>query len=207
MKNKKLYITIAIIIAIVIILIIVVKAKNKNNTKITNVVLPNIDLSEVFELDDIKNTKYEIKKSDSEKIAKKYNVIEKYVLNANVEFNNKKGKMIYVRDANNKMNIYQTKYMIDELDYTNGINKYITDFLENASNFIGVEQLQISDGTIFEEEKKPQYLEESIYTDKKLYTFHYEEKNENTEAQDKKKYDINFYMEEKYLICEIVLLY
>lgn len=207
MKNKKLYITIAIIIAIVIILIIVVKAKNKNNTKITNVVLPNIDLSEVFELDDMKNTKYEIKKSNSEKIAKKYNVIEKYVLNANVEFNNKKGKMIYVRDANNKMNIYQTKYMIDELDYTNGINKYITDFLENASNFIGVEQLQISDGTIFEEEKKPQYLEESIYTDKKLYTFHYEEKNENTEAQDKKKYDINFYMEEKYLICEIVLLY
>ena len=74
-----------------------------------------------------------------------------------MEFNNKKGKMIYVRDVNNKMNIYQTKYMIDDLDYANGINKYITDFLESASNFIGAEQLQI--------------------------------------------------MEEKYLICEIVLLY
>ena len=207
MKNKKLYITIAIIIAIVIILIIVVKTKNKNNTKITNAVLPNTDLSEVFELDDIKNTKYEIKKSNSKKIAKKYNVIEKNILNANVEFNNKKGKMIYVRDVNNKMNIYQTKYMIDDLDYTNGINKYITDFLESASNFIGAEQLQISDGTIFGEEKEAPYLEESIYTDKKLYTFHYEEKTGNIETQDKKEYDINFYMEEKYLICEIVLLY
>ena len=114
--------------------------------------------------------------------------------------------MIYVRDINNKMNIYQTKYRIDDLDYANGINKYIANFLENASTIIGIDQLQIEDGIIFGEENKPQYLEESIYTDKKLYTFHHEEQNGSTDNQDKKKYDINFYMNENYLMCEIVVL-
>ena len=115
--------------------------------------------------------------------------------------------MIYVRDESNQMNIYQTKYRIDDLDYTNGINRYITEFLDNASNFIGSELIQISDGTIFGEEKAPLYLEESIYQDKKLYTFHYEEKNENIDAQDNKKYDINFYMDGNYLMCELVRLH
>ncbi len=207
MKNKKLYITLAIIVAIALIIIIVVKVKNKNNQINAEPILPTINISEVFELDDIKNTKYEIKKSNNEQIAKKYIVSEKYVLNSNVELNNRKGKMIYVRDANSKMNIYQTKYRIDDLDYTNGINKYLTEFLDNTSNLTGSEILQISDGAIWGEEKKPLYLEESIYKDKKLYTFQYEEKSENTDAQDNKKYDINFYMDGNYLMCELVEKY
>lgn len=204
MNNKKIYITIAIIIAVLLIFIIILKinSKNRNNTA----VLPSIDFSEVFELEDIKNTKYDIKKANNEKIAIKYNAVETYILNANVELNGRKGKMIYVRDINNKMNIYQTKYRIDDLDYANGINKYIANFLENASTIIGIDQLQIEDGIIFGEENKPQYLEESIYTDKKLYTFHHEEQNGSTDNQDKKKYDINFYMNENYLMCEIVVL-
>ena len=204
MNNKKIYITIAIIIAVLLIFIIILKinSKNRNNTA----VLPSIDFSEVFELEDIKNTKYDIKKANNEKIAIKYNAVETYILNANVELNGRKGKMIYVRDINNKMNIYQTKYRIDDLDYANGINKYIANFLENASTIIGIDQLQIEDGIIFGEENKPQYLEESIYTDKKLYTFHHDEQNGSTDNQDKKKYDINFYMNENYLMCEIVVL-
>ncbi len=204
MNNKKIYITIAIIIAVLLIFIIILKinSKNRNNTA----VLPSIDFSEVFELEDIKNKKYDIKKANNEKIAIKYNAVETYILNANVELNGRKGKMIYVRDINNKMNIYQTKYRIDDLDYANGINKYIANFLENASTIIGIDQLQIEDGIIFGEENKPQYLEESIYTDKKLYTFHHEEQNGSTDNQDKKKYDINFYMNENYLMCEIVVL-
>ena len=204
MNNKKIYITIAIIIAVLLIFIIILKinSKNRNNTA----VLPSIDFSEVFELEDIKNTKYDIKKANNEKIAIKYNAVETYILNANVELNGRKGKMIYVRDINNKMNIYQTKYRIDDLDYANGINKYIANFLENASTIIGIDQLQIEDGIIFGEENKPQYLEESIYTDKKLYTFHHEEQNGSTDNQDKKKYGINFYMNENYLMCEIVVL-
>ena len=204
MNNKKIYITIAIIIAVLLMFIIILKinSKNRNNTA----VLPSIDFSEVFELEDIKNTKYDIKKANNEKIAIKYNAVETYILNANVELNGRKGKMIYVRDINNKMNIYQTKYRIDDLDYANGINKYIANFLENASTIIGIDQLQIEDGIIFGEENKPQYLEESIYTDKKLYTFHHEEQNGSTDNQDKKKYDINFYMNENYLMCEIVVL-
>ena len=204
MNNKKIYITIAIIIAVLLMFIIILKinSKNRNNTA----VLPSIDFSEVFELEDIKNKKYYIKKANNEKIAIKYNAVETYILNANVELNGRKGKMIYVRDINNKMNIYQTKYRIDDLDYANGINKYIANFLENASTIIGIDQLQIEDGIIFGEENKPQYLEESIYTDKKLYTFHHEEQNGSTDNQDKKKYDINFYMNENYLMCEIVVL-
>lgn len=204
MNNKKIYITIAIIIAVLLMFIIILKinSKNRNNTA----VLPSIDFSEVFELEDIKNTKYDIKKANNEKIAIKYNAVETYILNANVELNGRKGKMIYVRDINNKMNIYQTKYRIDDLDYANGINKYIANFLENASTIIGIDQLQIEDGIIFGEENKPQYLEESIYTDKKLYTFHHDEQNGSTDNQDKKKYDINFYMNENYLMCEIVVL-
>lgn len=204
MNNKKIYITIAIIIAVLLMFIIILKinSKNRNNTA----VLTSIDFSEVFELEDIKNKKYDIKKANNEKIAIKYNAVETYILNANVELNGRKGKMIYVRDINNKMNIYQTKYRIDDLDYANGINKYIANFLENASTIIGIDQLQIEDGIIFGEENKPQYLEESIYTDKKLYTFHHEEQNGSTDNQDKKKYDINFYMNENYLMCEIVVL-
>ena len=206
MKKKELYISLTIIVAIVLFFIIVVKVKNKNTQINIEPILPTINISDVFELEDIKNTKYEIEKSNNEQIAKKYSVSEKYVLNENVELNNRKGKMIYVRDASNKMNIYQTKYRIDDLDYTNGINKYLTEFLENVSNVIGCELLQISDGTIFGEEKTPLYIEESIYKDKKLYTFHYEEKGENTDSQVNKKYDINFYMNGNYLMCELVRL-
>ena len=61
MNNKKIYITIAIIIAVLLIFIIILKinSKNRNNTA----VLPSIDFSEVFELEDIKNTKIRHKKS------------------------------------------------------------------------------------------------------------------------------------------------
>lgn len=205
-KNKKLYIVLATIAIIFLLLIIILKVKDKEK-KNTEPILPTIDLMEVFDLENIENTKYEIKKSNNENISAKYTAKEKYVINADVEFNERKGKMIYVRDTNSKMNIYKTKYRIDELDYTNTINKYMNEFLNSASSFIGGEILRVEDGMVYGENASTEYIEERIFKDRKLYTIHYEEdngSNSDIALSDKKKYDINFYMEDKYLMCELV---
>ena len=143
MENKKKIIisVIAAIVALVIIYAIIINVRvDKELKKKQNEALPVVELSDVFEIEDINKTdKVEIEKTSDVKIASKYVVgSNSFVAKANVELEDRKGSLYFLRDGYSNMNIYQTKYGIDELgSVSSQVSRYMEEFKMNCTMIIG----------------------------------------------------------------------
>ena len=87
MEKKKKIIIIATIIVIILVALIAVLLLNRqeNNDSISKTETTVLDISQVFEIDDIEKSKYEIEKTKDIQIASKYIVGSNiYRLNADV---------------------------------------------------------------------------------------------------------------------------
>jgi hypothetical protein len=206
MKDKKKILIISgIIILIVIILAIIIKNNIQNSSTIAKQTIS--DFSNVFELENIDNSKYKIEKAKDVKVAEKYITNKNaYKLDANVEFGERAGEIIYLRESYAKVNIFQTKYRIDELgSISSQVENYMEIFKNEALSYIGIsEDDKGYSNMLFGIDKSAAKLPlgESIYNEKRLYSITY--KDTETEGRN---YDINFYRNENYLVCEFVKVF
>lgn len=148
-----------------------------------------------------------------------------YVVDNKVNFNEREGKVILLRDEYNKANIYQTTYRIDEDDNISlQVGGRVQTFIEMCKSYIGItaEQEPYKEKLYGDEASDVSIpLEESIYVKNRLYSITYRVDNANllagteeivsneaiTETSDKaKEYDINFYRVDNTLVCEFVNL-
>lgn len=201
MKDKKIYFVICAIIVVAIIVVLTIVIKNRNsNIEPTKI----LDINEVIEIRDIGKSKVEIIKSKEETIASKYTLGSSvYVVNAIVQFDKIEGKVLYVRESRENMNIYQTKYKIDEDDsISEQVRKYMQIFMQMIENYISVREEKPIEVLYGESTTSaPIPIEESIYLENRLYSLTYNIQNEERESEE---YDINFYRIDNELICEFV---
>ena len=229
MKSKKIKIILSIIIIIIIAIILGIVITKKLNSKkaISNNNTTTMDLSSVFETEDISGLDTEQTKNLT--VAPKYSVgSNTYKLNAKVMFNEIDGEMIFLRESYNKANIFQTKYRIDTIDsITTQVGRYMQEFEQECTSYMGIEpEEKAYSETLYGEdtEDAPIPLEESIFNENRLYSLTYKvdenrgiEENENNskdneanleeDASNSKKYDINFYRNGDYLVCEFVRIF
>ena len=229
MKNKKIIMIILIIILIIVIILGIVinkkssskKISSNNNTKV-------LDLSTVFETENI--SELDTEQTKDAIVSKKYSVgSNTYKLNAKVKFNDMDGEMIFLRETYNKANIFQTKYRIDTIDsITTQVGRYMQEFEQECTSYMGIEPNEKAySETLYGEdtEDAPIPLEESIFNENRLYSLTYkvdenrgiEDDKNNSKEQDElslkedasnsKKYDINFYRNGDYLVCEFVRIF
>ena len=209
MKNKKIIIiTCTIILLILIIIIGITKStKNKENTS-AQTSQETIELSQVFEIEDIEKSKVTISKSTNEQIATKYlKGVDVNIVDAKIKFSEQIGKMIYVRESYNNINIFKTTYKIDEGEsIATQVAGYMETFKQMCKDYIGLEYNQEPKKEILYEEDQGSIkipLEESIYLENKLYSLTYEQDNQEKDTK-KQEYDINFYREGNDLVAEFV---
>lgn len=200
--SKKIWIIVAVIVIAIILLVISTnkKEKEKEENKTTKKV-ETLELSQVMEIEDIEKSKYETEKSDSIGIATKYMVNDnKYELKANIKFMETTGKMIYVREETEKLNIYQTEYKLDKYENINSqIEKIIREFEKMSKRYINIEpEEKVKNETLYGESSQTVKipLGESIYNNNRLYSKTYEKEG--------KTYDINFYKNGEKINCELV---
>ena len=203
MKKKKLIFFLIIALLIIAIIFVVIRNKQKNKIKRKE----TLDFNTAFEVENINDSKYKIEKTKDMKIASKYsNLSNIYKLDANVKFGDRNGELIYIRDNNQKLNIYQTKYRIDELDFNEKIERYIETFRNECTNYIGTVENPTSE-SLYGDSKNSLPVSENIYLNNRLYTIVYEIKDDDEQQKEKiqsQKFEINFYRNESNLMCEFV---
>ena len=202
--NKKILIISGIILTVIILAIIIKNNKQNSNTSAKQTIS---DFANAFELENIDNSKYKIEKAKDVEVSEKYITNKNaYKLDANVEFGERTGEIIYLRESYAKVNIFQKKYRIDELgSISSQVENYMEIFKNEALSYIGVSEddkgySEMLFGTDKSEAKLP--LGESIYNEKRLYSLTF--KDTETEGRN---YDINFYRNENYLVCEFVKVF
>ena len=226
MKNKKIIMIILIIILIIVIILGIVinkkssskKISSNNNTKV-------LDLSTVFETENI--SELDTEQTKDAIVSKKYSVgSNTYKLNAKVKFNDMDGEMIFLRETYNTANIFQTKYRIDTIDsITTQVGRYMQEFEQECTSYMGInpEEKAYSETLYGEDtEEAPIPLEESIFNENRLYSLTYkvdenrgikedeikqDELDSRENISNSKKYDINFYRNGDYLVCEFVRIF
>ena len=203
MNKKRIIIISAIVIIGVIfgISICIIKKSNQEKYGNSQVKTETLDISQVFELEDIQKSKYEIEKINDIKISSKYLIgTETYELKANVDFQDDIGQMYYVRESYSNLNIYQTEYKIDEYEnISSQVEGIIENFEIKCKNYLGIDEQEKGKEELSGESKSKAAipLGESIYYENKEYRKTYN-------AEDK-QYDINFWKRDNVIICELVL--
>ena len=203
-RNKKQKVILLVVIAIIIIgLIAILINKNGNKSEKSSAIekIETLDILQVFEIENIEKSKYEKSKNKNREIASKYIVNENlYELKANIEFMGTVGKMIYVREDYEKINVYQTEYKLDKYENINSqVEQIIDEFERMCRSHLNVkEQEKAKSENLYGEasQKEEIPLGESIYYDNRLYSKTYE--------VEEKTYDINFYRNGEKIICEFV---
>ena len=214
LKNKKLILIIAIaVIAIIIIAVIINKNKGNNGSNLASNLTERLDILEAFEIENIENSKIAINKSKNEKVASKYAVGSNvYVTDNNIQFDDRDGKVIFLRDGYNDANIYQTTYRVDEDgSLSSQIGERMQKFIDACTSYMGASEdnstyTEMLYGGSTTSGEMP--IEESIYLENRLYSLTYrinQNMDSNLATEDtSQKYDINFYMSDGYLVCEFV---
>ena len=203
MNKKRIIIISAIVIIGVIfgISICIITKSNQEKYGNSQVKTETLDISQVFELEDIQKSKYEIEKINDIKISSKYLIgTETYELKANVDFQDDIGQMYYVRESYSNLNIYQTEYKIDEYEnISSQVEGIIENFEIKCKNYLGIDEQEKGKEELSGESKSKAAipLGESIYYENKEYRKTYN-------AEDK-QYDINFWKRDNVIICELVL--
>ena len=202
--NKKRIITISAIVIIGVIFgisICIIKKSNQEKYGNSQVKTETLDISQVFELEDIQKSKYKIEKIKDIKISSKYLTgTETYELKANVDFQDDIGQMYYVRESYSNLNIYQTEYKIDEYEnISSQVEGIIENFEIKCKNYLGIDEQEKGKEELSGESKSKAAipLGESIYYENKEYRKTYN-------AEDK-QYDINFWKRDNVIMCELVL--
>ena len=201
MEKKKKIIIIGIIIAITLVAFITVLLLNRqeDNESVSKTEPTILDISQVFEIDDIEKSKYEIEKTKDIQISSKYIVGSNiYRLNANVEFMEDTGKMFYVRENYNKLNIYQEEQKIDEYDNVNSqVEGIIENFESKCKSYLGIDEEKGKEEISGESTTKGAIpIGESIYYENREYSKSYD--------LDEKTYEMNFYKKDTEIVCELV---
>lgn len=211
MEKKKLFLIILLLVILfVLVMAVILKGKNKNNQveSTTSVVgfnsgLESIELFQVFEVENWSTSSFQVNETNAT-IASKYGSVSNvYVVENPVKQYDFTGKMIYVRDGNNKMNIYQVECIIGKYDEpVMKVREFMEKFEMEASSYVrageNVTETETLDGNIINVEELEMPLEEAVYT-KGNYTKTYVVKDElpgyDDESLDSRsrKYEINFY--------------
>ena len=202
MEKKRKIIIIGIIILIILVTVMTVLLLNRqeNNDSISKTDPTILDISQVFEIDDIEKSKYEIEKVKDIQISSKYIVGSNiYQLKANVEFMEDTGKMFYVRESYNKLNIYQEEQKIDEYDNVNlQVEGIIENFESKCKSYLGIDEEEKGREELTGESttKGAIPIGESIYYENREYSKSYE--------LEEKTYEMNFYKDGTKIVCELV---
>ena len=221
MKDKKKVIisVIAIIVLLVIIFAIIINKRVDTAMKKNYEILPEVELSsEVFENEDINALKgFKVEKASDISLSSKYIVgSNSYIAKADVKLENRTGKLIFLRDGYNKVNIYQTKYGIDELDsISSQVSRYMEEFKMNCTMIMGAGLDEPTNSVLVNKDDSDKNipLEESIFNHNRLYSLTYNIKEDslledNTiDSSNARKYEINFYRNGSYLMCEFVKVF
>ena len=217
LKNKKLIWIIAIALIAIIIIALIINKINKSNSSNKNGSASNLvetlDIWEVFDIEDVESSKIAISKSKNEKVASKYAVGRNvYVTDNKIRFNDRDGKVIFLRDGYNDANIYQTTYRVDEDgSLSSQIGERMQKFIDACTSYMGASEdnstyTEMLYGGSTTSGEMP--IEESIYLENRLYSLTYrinQNMDSNLATEDtSQKYDINFYMSDGYLVCEFV---
>ena len=195
-KKKKIIIG-SIIIAIILILVIalILFNTNKNDEQLQTIELT----TELLEVENIENLKYEMKRTEEEISSKYTSGINKYEVKATVIAGETEGKMIYVRGNYNNLNIYKTEFKLNKYkDKSTEISNVLQQFETTCETYIGLSDEYKETEQLYGEStvdyERP--IEESIYYDERLYS--------KTFKNEEKKYDINYYKSGENIVCELV---
>ena len=201
-KKKKIIIG-AIIIATILILVITLVLFNRNkNTEPEQ--LQTIELTtELLDAENVESLEYELDETEEEISSKYVTGRNKYEIKANVKAGEStgetEGKMIYVRENYDNVNIYKTEYKINKYeDKITQVSNILQQFEMLCEEYIGpLDEYEETEQLYGESNAKFELpLEESIYNEGRLYSKTY--KNEE------KEYNINYYKTGENITCELV---
>lgn len=200
-KKQKTILIIGILVFIAIIVTIIIVKKSKKVATKTELVKA-IDISQAIDIENI-DTLEKDKIKDVQVASKYITGKETYKLKARVNFDDISGDMIYVRENDEKLNIFQATYKINKYENINmQIQQDMNEFERMCTQYIGVDMDIEKEGTLYGESTSKGMIpvEESIYDEERLYSKTYTVKKEDSEET----YDINFYKKDNNLIAEFV---
>ncbi len=200
-KKQKTILIIGILVLIAIIGTIIIVKKSKKAENKTELVKA-IDISQAIDIKNI-DTLEKDKIKDVQVASKYITGKETYKLKARVNFDDISGEMIYVRENDEKLNIFQATYKINKYENINmQIQQDMNEFERMCTQYIGVDMDIEKEGTLYGESTSKGMIpvEESIYDEERLYSKTYTVKKEDSEET----YDINFYKKDNNLITEFV---
>lgn len=200
MINKKIKIIGAIIAITIIIIALVFIILNKKSIKADK----NINYLEISNIEDIKKQIKEVK-VDQEKTSSKYEYIKKYKLNKKGMLVEQEGEYLYLRESLQDVNIFKTTYEInDESQIEEAMSKFTT----ICKQYLALDENTLPDSSYVVGEinsEEPVTVADCIYKYKLLSTDTYKIKDE-TNDENTKTYEINFYMDSEKLACELAYL-
>lgn len=195
--NKKIKIIGAIIAITIIIIALVFIILNKKSIKADQ----NINYLEISNIEDIKKQIKEVK-ADQEKTSSKYEYIKKYKLNKKGKLGETEGTYIYLRESLEDVNIFKTEY---EVSNSNQVEETMLKFTTMCKQQLALDEntIPVESYIVGEvESNDPVTVADCVYKYKLLCTDTYEVKDETNE-ENKKTYEINFYMDGNKLACEL----
>lgn len=195
--NKKIKIIGAIIAITIIIIALVFIILNKKSIKADQ----NINYLEISNIEDIKKQIKEVK-ADQEKTSSKYEYIKKYKLNKKGKLGETEGTYIYLRESLEDVNIFKTEY---EVSNSNQVEETMLKFTTMCKQQLALDEntIPVESYIVGEvESNEPVTVADCVYKYQLLCTDTYEVKDETNE-ENKKTYEINFYMDGNKLACEL----
>ena len=195
--NKKIKIIGAIIAITIIIIALVFIILNKKSIKADQ----NINYLEISNIEDIKKQIKEVK-ADQEKTSSKYEYIKKYKLNKKGKLGETEGTYIYLRESLEDVNIFKTEY---EVSNSNQVEETMLNFTTMCKQQLALDEntIPVESYIVGEvESNEPVTVADCVYKYQLLCTDTYEVKDETNE-ENKKTYEINYYMDGNKLACEL----
>lgn len=195
--NKKIKIIGAIIAITIIIIALVFIILNKKSIKADQ----NINYLEISNIEDIKKQIKEVK-ADQEKTSSKYEYIKKYKLNKKGKLGETEGTYIYLRESLEDVNIFKTEYEVND---SNQVEETMLKFTKMCKQQLALDEntIPVESYIVGEvESNDPVTVADCVYKYQLLCTDTYEVKDETNE-ENKKTYEINYYMDGNKLACEL----
>lgn len=220
MKNKKRLFVIGICIVLIIVAIIVIpktNKKQKGNHKESETTEKTVYLSQVLDIEKEQETPLVEVRSSTESANEKYGDLNLTEANARVKLGDIEGKELFSRSDNLYGNIFQAKYTLLDEEAENRIDMYIEEFRTEALMEIGIETEKnpVEETLYIQGDNSLENISSKIYNEKATYCLAYEvdytpEEYIGTKWEEattgKIRYEMNFYMKDSNLICELVKL-
>ena len=198
-KKKKIIIGTSIAGILLLIVILIIAISNNKKTEKNTGLLENVDLSELINIENVESLSFNTEKTEEE-ISSKYTANRKYEVKAKVQASDITGKMIYVRNSYEKLNIFKVEYELSKYgDKAREISDIIQEFEMICEGYMEITEDEYEESEQLYGESSVDFelpVEESIYTEGRLYS--------KTYKSEENEYDINFYKNGEKIICEFV---